>query len=75
METKCILWDARLFFEEKFSRLTKLKSVQNQSQFGFDNLPFLCLPGRSNRYDISCILIGKELRMNSALKHRTQNSP
>jgi hypothetical protein len=33
------------YFLMKVVRLTKLKSVQNQSQFVFDNLPFLCLPG------------------------------
>lgn len=39
-------------FRGKIFGLTKLKSVQNQSYFGFDDLPFLCLPGQSNRYDI-----------------------
>jgi hypothetical protein len=39
-------------FGGKVSKLTKLKSVQNQSQFEFDDIPFLCLSGRSNRYDI-----------------------
>jgi hypothetical protein len=39
-------------FGGKVSKLTKLKSVQNQSQFDFDDIPFLCLSGRSNRYDI-----------------------